>query len=319
MPDLLPEDSFFELGGHSLIAATLLARINDRLGVELTVRDLFDHPRLGALAAVVDQQRAAASAASLKRSDADDTDDAGAAAAAAAAAAADDHDHDHASQDSTTLPASRFQEGIWLAERLDPTHARYHIPLSWRVRGELEPARLRTALARLTARHEILRTRFTDQDGRLVQEIGAPWEPELTVVNADHPDRLTDWFEEAATDFSPAAGRLLAAGLFTLPDGERILALCVHHLVLDGESVPLLLTELDRCYRQDLLSPPASTGSCCTPSSPTPAASERRPTWPTGPPPSPALPAPSGRSPPSRTRSCLRPPPAASPCHSPPI
>ncbi|MGC0313655.1 condensation domain-containing protein [Kitasatospora acidiphila] len=252
VPDLLPEDSFFELGGHSLIAATLLARINDRLGVELTVRDLFDHPRLGALAAVVDQQRAAASAASLKRSDADGTDDAG---DAAAAADDHDHDHDHASQDSTTLPASRFQEGIWLAERLDPTHARYHIPLSWRVRGELEPARLRTALARLTARHEILRTRFTDQDGRLVQEIGAPWEPELTVVNADHPDRLTDWFEEAATDFSPAAGRLLAAGLFTLPDGERILALCVHHLVLDGESVPLLLTELDRCYRQDLLSP----------------------------------------------------------------
>ncbi|WP_181799188.1 condensation domain-containing protein [Kitasatospora acidiphila] len=250
VPDLLPEDSFFELGGHSLIAATLLARINDRLGVELTVRDLFDHPRLGALAAVVDQQRAASSAASLKHSDADDADDAGDAKADADADA-----DDQASQDSTTLSASRFQEGIWLAERLDPTHARYHIPLSWRVHGELDPARLRAALARLTARHEILRTRFTDQDGRLVQEIGAPWEPELTLVSAEHPDQLTDWFEQAATDFSPAAGRLLTAGLFTLPGGERIFALCVHHLVLDGESVPLLLTELDRCYRHDVHSP----------------------------------------------------------------
>ena len=58
------------------------------------------------------------------------------------------------------LPASSFQERIWLAERLEPDLALYRVPMAWRVSGALDPARLRRALALLVERHEILRTRF---------------------------------------------------------------------------------------------------------------------------------------------------------------
>ncbi|MFH8387474.1 condensation domain-containing protein [Kitasatospora sp. NPDC018058] len=232
VPDILPEDSFFELGGHSLIAATLLARINERLRVELTVRELFSHPRLVELADLVDRQRAVPPPA---------------------VAEVPVH-HDGAW--GRVFPAAGFQEGIWLAERLDPSHARYHIPLFWRVEGALDPARLRAALALLVARHEILRTRFVDHDGRLFQEVGPAWEPELAQAEpgvasgAEEQQWLNTWSEAAAGTFDPAAGRLLAAALVTLPSGDRLLALCIHHLVVDGESVPLLLRELELCYQQ---------------------------------------------------------------------
>ncbi|MDH6131459.1 non-ribosomal peptide synthetase component F [Kitasatospora sp. MAA4] len=230
--DISADDSFFELGGHSLLAATLLTRITKRLGVELSVRDLFGHPRLGDLAELIDARRASAPEATEDAAEPD------------------------AEPAGGTFPASGFQEGIWLAERLDPAHARYHIPLYWSVQGELDPDRLRAALAALVARHEILRTRFVDLDGRLHQEVAEPWAPALEeaelpgATEAEQHTWLRSWSEAAAAAFAPAAGRLLAAGLFTLPDGGRVLALCVHHLVLDGESVPVLIRELELCHQQ---------------------------------------------------------------------
>ncbi|MEU6172121.1 condensation domain-containing protein [Streptantibioticus parmotrematis] len=227
--DLAPDESFFELGGHSLLAATLLGRIADRLGVELTMRDLFTHPQLGALAAVAESRL-------------------GAEVATASAGTRDDGWDE-------VFPASGFQESIWLAERLDPAHARYHIPLFWRVRGTLDPDALRAALALLVERHEILRTRFVDRDGRLHHEVGEAWVPEVEYAEpaeaGDDARRqwLRKWSDSAATGFVPAEGRLLAAALVGSPDGDPVLALCVHHLVLDGESVPLLTRELERCYR----------------------------------------------------------------------
>ncbi|OLF14590.1 hypothetical protein BLA60_04760 [Actinophytocola xinjiangensis] len=48
--DLTPGSDFIALGGDSLVAARLVARIADVLGVELPVRTVFDHPLLGAQA-----------------------------------------------------------------------------------------------------------------------------------------------------------------------------------------------------------------------------------------------------------------------------
>ncbi len=46
---------FFEIGGHSLSASRLVARVNDRLGVELGLSEVFEHPRLNELASYISE------------------------------------------------------------------------------------------------------------------------------------------------------------------------------------------------------------------------------------------------------------------------
>jgi amino acid adenylation domain-containing protein len=49
-PRIGVEDDFFELGGHSLLAARILARVRDRLGRDVSIVTLFDHPTIAAFA-----------------------------------------------------------------------------------------------------------------------------------------------------------------------------------------------------------------------------------------------------------------------------
>jgi cytochrome c len=47
-------DNFFELGGHSLLATTLLTRINQHLGIQLRIADMFTQQTLCDFAEYVD-------------------------------------------------------------------------------------------------------------------------------------------------------------------------------------------------------------------------------------------------------------------------
>lgn len=49
------EDNFFTLGGHSLLGAQVIARVGDRLGVELSLRSLFDQPTVAEMAVEVER------------------------------------------------------------------------------------------------------------------------------------------------------------------------------------------------------------------------------------------------------------------------
>ncbi|WP_431047264.1 phosphopantetheine-binding protein [Streptomyces sp. P1-3] len=51
--DFTDDENFFAVGGHSLLAAQVAARINRVAPARVAARDLFDHPTVTALAALI--------------------------------------------------------------------------------------------------------------------------------------------------------------------------------------------------------------------------------------------------------------------------
>ena len=54
------QDNFFELGGHSLLATRVLSRVQESLGAQLTLRDIFDSPTVRKMAVCVAARKAGA-------------------------------------------------------------------------------------------------------------------------------------------------------------------------------------------------------------------------------------------------------------------
>ncbi|MBX7553387.1 amino acid adenylation domain-containing protein [Streptomyces sp. tea 10] len=258
VPTVSEDDSFFGLGGHSMLAVRLIGEIAERFGADLPIKTLFETPRLGDLADLIDRASGRSSAdAAPPTPGATPT----VAPEATASATAGPGDRSAAPGTEPASPASAFQRRMWLAEQTGQGSPA-NVFLGWTVEGRLDPAVLEDALARLVAGHEILRTAFGAQGGTVRQVVQAPWRPRIEMcepTGAEGPEETaTRWLDGAAgRQFDLASGRLLRAAVADCGPRGQAFMLCLHHLVVDGESVPVLLRELERCYRDSLAGLPS--------------------------------------------------------------
>ncbi len=132
------------------------------------------------------------------------------------------------------------------------------------VTGELDPQRLRQAVSTVIARHPNLAARFHDQFGEPVQVLEADpvtaWqyaEPADTAGDVD--DRLEQLCaaeRRAVCDL--AEQPTFRAALMRTGDEQHKLVLTIHHIVIDGWSLPILLQEIFAGYFGHRLPSPAS-------------------------------------------------------------
>jgi amino acid adenylation domain-containing protein len=153
-------------------------------------------------------------------------------------------------------PASAAQRRLWFIDRLgDGLQAAYHIPISVRLTGALEGAALRSAVADLSLRHEILRTSFIDEGGGLKQEIAPEPSFELTTIDLSDLDAARrkdaiakNRFDEVTTPFDLAKGPLFRGRLLKCSADEHFLLITMHHIIFDGWSTDIFIRELLRFY-----------------------------------------------------------------------
>lgn len=228
-------DDFFALGGNSLEGLMLVARIRERLSLDVHIKQLFD---FRVLARFAQSLRETAHITSPIRPSAED-------------------------QEAFVL--SSAQKRLWFLAQMNGASHAYHIgigPISWmkrsglRLRGPLDHGALRAALDRLVARHESLRTTFATVDGapslRIAPEATAfeLLEHDLRAHRAVPEELARIKMEESRSPFDLERGPLIRGRLVRIADDDHVLLMTTHHIVCDGWSGEVLMRELGLLYAE---------------------------------------------------------------------
>jgi hypothetical protein len=161
----------------------------------------------------------------------------------------------HAVPRTEPIPASFAQQRLWFMAQLRGGSDACHVPLRFSIRGELHTIALTRALDRLVERHEALRTRFKVIDQDVFQVIDSPNTlftlQYYDLRDDDYPDAaLTTLMDrEAEIPFDLQRGPLFRGCLIALDAGHHVLLITVHHIIIDGWSVSVLLRELGSLYK----------------------------------------------------------------------
>jgi amino acid adenylation domain-containing protein len=158
--------------------------------------------------------------------------------------------------DGQAVALSYAQEQLHFLQKLDPALTAYNLPRVFRLTGALDADAMERAFQALVARHAILRTRFIERDGVTVQEVQASAGFSLERIDlsalASEPQkaRLDDLVQRTAAHvFDLEAAPALIARLARLADDRHVLAVCLHHIVSDAWSNPILAADLAEAYR----------------------------------------------------------------------
>ena len=225
-------DHFFRLGGHSLLAVKVLKRMNRQMNVNLPIGTLFRNPTPAAWSEEIEIQ------------------------------------DNHRSPNFQGIPKvprdgtvrlSFAQRRLWFLHRNGTPGSLYNVPLALRLHGPLDGAACREACCGLLARHEILRTRFTERSGLPEQIIERDPEPPFTLVDlsgiktsrakSDAQKLLSDG---ANRPFSMAAEIPFRGHLFRIHDQDHLLLFNTHHMASDMGSFRILLREFCFFYKDFL-------------------------------------------------------------------
>jgi len=155
----------------------------------------------------------------------------------------------------TRLPLSYAQERLWFLDQLVSNNAFYNSPMLIRLSGKLDVTILERCLNELLGRHEVLRTRIVSLDGEPEQVIEHGLRIDVPLVDLGSLPTSVATEEarglariEAVRPFSLAEAPLLRAQLLRLSTEHHMLLLTMHHIVVDGWSLRVLLRELSTLY-----------------------------------------------------------------------
>ncbi|HEX6373282.1 MAG TPA: amino acid adenylation domain-containing protein [Longimicrobium sp.] len=216
-------DDFFELGGHSLLAVRVISRVRQVLAVEVALAELFAHPVLAEFARELE---------TAVRSELPPIEPVAR---------------------EGGLPLSFAQQRLWFLEQLGNLGSTYHVQAPMRLRGTLNRAALVHALDTIVARHEALRTTFTEVDGVPEQRIAPVGRFALVEHDLGGGPGVDDALErlmerEVGAPFDLERGPLIRGALIRLADDDHVLMLTMHHIVSDGWSMGVFFDELASLY-----------------------------------------------------------------------
>lgn len=224
------DDDFFDIGGHSLTGFQVINRIQEKMGVEIEIDDLFEYGTLRELAAYLDELYG-------------------------------EGQKDKAPDQIPVIAEQEYyevthgQRRLWIIDRLEEEQVAYNMPGATIIE-DLDTVAFEKAMNTLVMRHESLRTTFPEIEGEPKQKINAF---EKCGFELEHIDLRGEKYAdersrelaraEAMTPFNLEDGPLIRSKLLQVGDNKYVWLLTLHHIISDGWSMGVLVDELMTLYK----------------------------------------------------------------------
>nr|AXN93615.1 PuwG [Anabaena sp. UHCC-0399] len=214
-------DNFFELGGDSIISIQVIARAN-QAGIQLTLKQIFQHQTIAQLAAVCTMGSIPAEQGLV----------------------------------TGELPLTPIQHWFFAQNSPQPDHFNQSVLLE--VQPDLQPELLQQVVQKLLEHHDALRLKFWRDDSQW-QQINSdavntvPFDViDLSELSPkQQQETITALAAKLQASLNVSAGELMRVVLFKLEtDKPSQLLIIIHHLAVDGVSWRILLEDFSTAYQQ---------------------------------------------------------------------
>jgi FkbH-like protein len=221
-------DSFFELGGHSLLATQILSRLRTAMNADLPMAALFEAVTPRQLAELVQQKRNEQSPIDAPLT---------------------------ARPRNGPQPLSFAQERLWFLDQLHRGSAFYNVNAAVQLTGDMDVPALQQVFLALVKRHEALRTRFVQVNGKPMQVFDSEEKVRLLcqdLAGLSEPEKEKELQKRiqaiAHSPYDLAEGPLVRILLLRTASDQHVLVMGMHQIVSDGWSMEVLVRELTTLY-----------------------------------------------------------------------
>ncbi|WP_459209776.1 amino acid adenylation domain-containing protein [Aquimarina rhabdastrellae] len=216
-------DNFFEKGGHSLLMVQVINAIYKKLGKRISFQDFFKYPNIKTLSHnLLESDYVPISTAPI----------------------------------ATSYPLTPTQKRIWILSQLEGGALAYNMPAAVTIKGNLDVTAFEEVFNTLLKRHEILRTCFKmDEKGEIMQYV-TPFEDvdfQIDKEDVSDQDNVEEAIEAVCKQkneilFDLEQAPLLSSSIITSGENEYIFLLSLHHIIGDGWSIEVLISEIIKSY-----------------------------------------------------------------------
>ena len=217
------KDNFFELGGHSLMVSQVINRVQRMMGKTLSFQSFFSNPTIEGLS----NQLEGGVYEGIPKAPL-----------------------------SKWYPMTATQSRLWVLSQLEGGSLAYNIPTAIRLKGRIDEAKFAESFNRLIERHESLRTSFgPDGSGNIGQYISSLEDSTLVLEQldyrgqADKAEKINEYLKKQQEEaFELDQAPLLRGGLIRTGEEESLFYATMHHIISDGWSIEILISELVQLY-----------------------------------------------------------------------
>jgi bacitracin synthase 1 len=216
-------DNFFERGGHSLKATIMIARLHQALKIQVPLKEVFNAPTLSGLAEYI--RGSGKTPFSLIPQ----------------------------AEKREYYPLTPGMRRLYFEQKMVPGGTVYVITSTVVLEGVVDREKLERVFRQLVARHQGLRSSFHQVRHEPMQRIHRQVELGIRYSEARDADKWSPASAEKLVSdfvrpFDLSRAPLMRVGLIRFSHREYVLVVDIHHMVVDGTSMGILMKEFMMMY-----------------------------------------------------------------------